>query len=339
MSKKYDKIMADMKAELEGATPEETPAAADPAQAPEPQPEPEPTHDPEPEPEPSRSEDPEPEPEPTPEPNGDPKGGKPHRDIPSDPLERATFSFKRQLKKEQDRHAAELADRDAKYNDLLKQVEDLKKQVAPKEKVKTREDFPEGEGGDDAYISYLAEQKVNAIMADRDAKDAERKAKEAEDAKTRQAEEDEVRQQREKWTENVNEAFKGDAERIKKFNARVSYCNRRGLGEVLDQCPVASDYIMNDPMGPMVLEKMINDKATFERVFNPRRTNPLAIYMELRAIESELVNETPEAKPAGAPAKPIPHLGKPGRQAGGSTMQPDMFSDPKAVKAWIKAHR
>jgi hypothetical protein len=96
---------------------------------------------------------------------------------------------------------------------------------------------------------------------------------------------------------------------------------------------------MNDPMGPMVLEKMINDKATFERVFNPRRTNPLAIYMELRAIESELVNETPEAKPAGAPAKPIPHLGKPGRQAGGSTMQPDMFSDPKAVKAWLKTHR
>ena len=274
-----------------------------------------------------------------PEPNGDPKGGKQHRDIPSDPLERATFSFKRQLKKEQDRHAAELADRDAKYNDLFKQVEDLKKQVAQKEKVKTREDFPEGEGGDDAYISYLAEQKVNAIMADRDAKDAERKAKEAEDAKTRQAEEDEVRQQREKWTENVNEAFKGDAERIKNFNARVSYCNRRGLGEVLDQCPVASDYIMNDPMGPLVLEKMINDKATFERVFNPRRTNPLAIYMELRAIESELVNETPEAKPAGAPAKPIPHLGKPGRQAGGSSMHPDMFSDPKAVKAWLKSHR
>ena len=53
----------------------------------------------------------------------------------------------------------------------------------------------------------------------------------------------------------------------------------------------------------------------------------------------ELVNETPEAKPAGAPAKPIPHLGKPGRQAGGSTMQPDMFSDPKAVKAWLKTHR
>ena len=185
MSKKYEKIMADMKAELEGDKPEETPAAADPAPAPEPQPEPEPTPDPEPEPEPSHSEDP--EPEPTTETNGNPKGGKQHRDIPSDPLERATFSFKRQLKKEQDRHAAELADRDAKYNDLLKQVEDLKKQVAPKEKVKTREDFPEGEGGDDAYIQYLAEQKVNAIMADRDAKDAERKAKEADDAKTRQA--------------------------------------------------------------------------------------------------------------------------------------------------------
>ena len=136
MSKKYEKIMADMKAELEGDKPEETPAVTDPAPEhdPEPQPEPEPSKEPEPTP----SEDPEPEPEPTPEPNGDPKGGKPHRDIPSDPLERATFSFKRQLKKEQDRHAAELADRDAKYNDLLKQVEDLKKQVAPKEKTRAQ---------------------------------------------------------------------------------------------------------------------------------------------------------------------------------------------------------
>lgn len=339
MSRKFDKLVADMKAELEGDKPKETPAATDPAPEPNPEPTPDPEPEPEPAPEPKPSEDPEPDPEPTPDPTEDPKGGKPHRDIPSDPLERATFSFKRQLKKEQDRHAAELADRDAKYNDLLKQVEDLKKQVAPKEKVKTREDFPEGEGGDDAYISYLAEQKVNAIMADRDAKEAEKRAKDEADARAKQAEDEETIQQREKWTENVNEAFKGDAERIKKFNARVSYCNRRGLGEVLDQCPVASDYIMNDPMGPMVLEKMINDKATFERVFNPRRTNPLAIYMELRAIESELVNETPEAKTTGAPQKPIPHLGKPGRQAGGSSMQPDMFSDPKAVKEWLKSHR
>ena len=341
MSRKYDKLVADMKAELEGATPEETPAAADPTPAKEPQPDPEPTPDPEPSKEPDQtpSENPEPDPEPTPEPNGDPKGGKPHRDIPSDPLERATFSFKRQLKKEQDRHAAELADRDAKYNDLLKQVEDLKKQVAPKEKVKTREDFPVGEGGDDAYITYLAEQKVNAIMAERDAKAAEAKAKEDEAAKARQAEEEDTRQQQQRWSENVAAAFGNDRERINTFNARVRFCNARGLGEVLDNCPVASDYIMNDPMGPVVLEKMINDKATFERVFNPRRTNPLAVYMELRAIESELAGAAPEKKPEGAPAKPIPHLGKPGRQAGGSAMQPDMFSDPKAVKAWLKTHR
>ena len=44
--------------------------------------------------------------------------------------------------------------------------------------------------------------------------------------------------------------------------------------------------------------------------------------------------------PQAEPPKPVPHLGRPGRQAGGSSIvSTDMFSDPRAVKQWLREHR
>ena len=320
MGRKLDKLMEDMQAELDGeketvSTEESVPTETPTETQPEPEPDPEPT--PEPEPEQVASDD---KPE--------------HRDIPDDPVKRAEFSFRRQLAKKDEKHAKELAERDNKYAELEKKFAELEKKLTPVPPTKTRDDFD----NDEDFIDYLSEQKVNSVLAKRDedaaAKEAERKKEE----EAKAAEQRELEQKQQDWLDNVDQAFGGDKERSQKFFDRIAFCNKQGLGEVLDSCPVAADYLVNDPMGPVVFEKLVNDKATFERIFNPRRLNPLAIYHELRSVEDEIVSAS--RAPQVEQPKPVPHLGRPGRQAGGSSIvSTDMFSDPRAVKQWLREHR
>ena len=320
MGRKLDKLMEDMQAELDGeketvSTEESVPTETPTETQPEPEPDPEPT--PEPEPEQVASDD---KPE--------------HRDIPDDPVKRAEFSFRRQLAKKDEKHAKELAERDNKYAELEKKFAELEKKLTPVPPTKTRDDFD----NDEDFIDYLSEQKVNSVLAKRDedaaAKEAERKKEE----EAKAAEQRDLEQKQQDWLDNVDQAFGGDKERSQKFFDRIAFCNKQGLGEVLDSCPVAADYLVNDPMGPVVFEKLVNDKATFERIFNPRRLNPLAIYHELRSVEDEIVSAS--RAPQVEQPKPVPHLGRPGRQAGGSSIvSTDMFSDPRAVKQWLREHR
>ena len=311
MGRKLDKLMQDMQAELDGE--KETVASEESVQTETPaETQPEPEH----------------EPEPTPEPEPE------HRDIPDDPVKRAEFSFKRQLAKKDEKHAKELAERDEKYDKLAKELEEVKKQLAPKEPLKVREDFD----NDEDFINYLMDQGIKRGFEQRDAEQAAKEAERKKEEEAKAAEQRDLEQRQQDWLDNVDQAFGGDKERSQKFFDRIAFCNKQGLGEVLDSCPVAADYLVNDPMGPVVFEKLVNDKATFERIFNPRRLNPLAIYHELRSVEDEIVSAS--RAPQAEQPKPVPHLGRPGRQAGGSSIvSTDMFSDPRAVKQWLREHR
>lgn len=324
MGKKLDKLMADMSAELEGGTPAQNPTpAAEPAAEPTPAPEPEKA------PEPAPAEEPHDEP---PAEGGDQEKDKPSREIPDDQVKRAEFSFKRQLTKQKEKHERELKERDDKYNAVMKELEELKKQMAPKKEPLTRDKFKD----DEEFIHALNKEDIDRAFAERDEAMAKKEAERAEQDRQRQEQERELAQQQQEWLSNVDQAFQGDKAREKKFLDRVKFCNDRGLGEVLDNCPVAADYLIHDPMGPVVFEKLLADSKVFERVFDPRRTSPLSIYYELREVEKEL-RAAPPAQPA---RKPFPNIGKPGRQAGASSMTAtDMFSDPKAVKQWLREHR
>ena len=334
MSRKYDEIFNKMKDELEGGTPDPKPEET-------PQPEVTPSEEQPKAPEETPQPD-EPKPEETPhevKEGDEPKPEQEPRQIPDDPLKRAEFSFKRQLAKSREKHEKELAERDARYNELAKKFEELEKKVSPKEAKKTRNDFRDGDQGDEDYIDYLVEQRMKALNDTRDAELAKKEAERIENERKAKAEQEELQQRQNAWLENVDNAFSHDAERTKKFIAKVQYANQRGLGEILDQCPVASDYLINDPNGPKVFEKMLEDPQVFRRVFNPQRTSPMAIYWELKQVEQEISTApNPNGAPAPAP-KPIPKMGKPGRQAGGSTLMGDMFDDPRQVKKWLKEHR
>ena len=333
MGKKFDAQYEAMKAEIEGETEPETVETPAPVEEPAPEPEkaPAPVEDkaePETAPEAPENENTEVPPEPE---------QKPGRDIPDDPLKRAEFSFKRQLEKKDRKHAEELAERDRKLDEVMKQMEELKKQVAPKEKPKTRDQFSD----DEDFMDYKVDQRFNAKMAEFQAEKEKQEAERAEQERQRAEAEQRLREQQDNWLANVDQAFSGDSGRSKAFLERVAYANKNGLGEVLDNCPVAADYLINDPYGPVVFEKLLTDQSTFNRVFDPRRPSPLAVYHELRAVEDEIRRApAPAAEPAPAPAPAVPRMGRPGKQAGGmSVTNNDMWSDPKAIKRWLREHR
>lgn len=185
-------------------------------------------------------------------------------------------------------------------------------------------------------MDYKVDRRFNQKMAEFEAERQKQEAERAEQERKRMEAEEQLRQEQETWISNVNEAFDGDQERSKNFLAKVAYANKNGLGQILDSCPVAADYLLHDPYGPVVFEKLLTDKQTFDRIFDPRRPSPLAVYHELRAVEDELKAPKEEPKPATV----VPKMGRPGRQSGGmSVTNNDMWSDPKAIKKWLREHK
>lgn len=324
MGTRVDELMAELKAE------EKQPETTPPVETPE-------EHKTETPAETTPAEEPE-KPEDTPHEEGDER--QPPKPEDDDRFSRAEFSFKRKLEKQAKKHADELAERDKKYAELEKRFADLEKRMTPQEPVKDRMAFKT----DEEYIDYLTQMRVDKMMSERDAKEAERREKEAADAKKREEAEAEIVQQQKDWLSHVDKSFGEEKERAQKFLSKIQYANKNGLGDILDACPVAADYLMKNTNGPKVFEKMLDDPDTFKRVFNDSNMNQMDIYYELRAIEKELksegvqqtipLNNAPPAPPKAA----MPKLGKPGKQAGGGSA-PDIFSDHDAMVSFIRSHR
>lgn len=255
------------------------------------------------------------------------------KEIPDDPMKRAEYSFRRQLDKNNKKHADELAARDKEIAELKARFAEIEKKTDPNNAPKTREDFE----CDDDFIDYLTQRKVDKILAERD---AEAKKKADADAETRRKQkeaDDEAFAQQRVWMENVHAAF-NDEKREQEFYAKLQYCSQRGLGQILDECPAAADFLMNHPHGPRVMEKVLNDQQTFRDVFGDglRRVSQLDVYYALRRVD-ERMDDAPAAPAAqAAPTKPtMPHLGKPGKQAGAG-VKPDIYSDPDEMRAFVR---
>lgn len=247
--------------------------------------------------------------------------------------EKAQHAFQRQLAKQRTKYESQIQQM---HDEFKKQFDDFKKEVIaqkPPEPIKTREDFPIGEGGDDAYISYLAELKVNKIMGERDAKaakDAEEKAEEARKAEEAKQQQDESAAI---FQENCKACFKDTAE-YAKFATKVSRGIENQLGEILDQVPAVRDYLFQDPNGPLVLNEMLDSKDTFVRVMT-RAGNPMNALVEMHDIAREVQARAKAA--AGAPAetkKGMPHLGKPGSRGGSSSVR---FMNDKDIINYVRS--
>lgn len=324
MARKIDKLFEELAKdeEMEKAKAEsETPKAEEPAEQEEEQKE-EPSEEPKVE-EPPKSEEPKVKPDET---------SKHSEDKFDDKFQRAEFSFRRQLGKQKDKYEQELKARDDKVKELEKKLAELDKRTAPKEPLKTREDFKNDPSGDEAYIRYLADQRVKELMAERDEANAKKDAEREESERKRMEQEAEIAEQQQQWLSHVQECFGSETERAQKFLNKIQYANSRGLGEILDNCPPAADFLMHDKNGPKVFEKVLDDAKTFHRVFDSM--NPMAVYFELRSLAKEM-SDAPQTQSTPKPSG-VAHLGKPGKQ-GGTGSAPDIFSDASAMRDFIRS--
>lgn len=264
----------------------------------------------------------------------------PKKDEIGDELENTNSVIRSRLKKQAEKYDRELADRDAKYDALAKQFEEFKQGMKKNEPPKTRENF----GTDEEYVAYLTRQQIDADRAEQDRARKEQEAKAAQERAEQDKAEQAVHERQERFVNNINYCF-DKPEQKAEFMGKVKTYLGKGLGDLLDACPVASDYLLASPRGPKVLDRLLTDVNAFKRVFDPRGITPMDQYYELRELEREIygkpapaVTEPPpaETKPAEEPkhAKQVPKYGKPGAQGGGRSA--DVYTDPKARRDEVR---
>lgn len=287
--------------------------------------------------EPAPSEEPAPaptaeEPKPTEEPAPEvtPKEEAPKKDEVMDEIDNTNSIIRKRLEKQSKKYEDALAQKDARYEELKKELEELKKSQ-PKPQPKTRKDFEY----DEDYVQYLTRTEMDKV----DAEKAKAKAEaDAEEAKKREAEEAEqaiIKQRQTRFLANIDECFEGDER--KEFLKRVQYANSKGLGDLLEACPMACDYLLGSEKGPLVLQKIMNDADTFRRVFPVKGISPMEQFYTLKEVERQCLADRSKKADASTPvtAKPTPRIGKPGMQGGGGTAGNPM-ADPKARRDYVR---
>ena len=266
----------------------------------------------------------------------------PAEDPIADDLEKNNAYIRKRLASQAQKYEGQMK---AMNDEWQKKFDDLAKQVASQKPAPvqlTRDMFTT----DEQFVAALTQQQIDAS----DAKKAEtQRQKDAELAKQRQEqelEEQNIRARQERFNTNVANSFT-DPEERKTFLQRVQFVASKGFGDLLDANPTASEYLLGSPNGPRVLNKIINSKEEFNRVFPVTGISALEQFYELKRIENDLARERAEAQQRQqaeqvperlrdlAPRNPPPavRLGKPGAQgqAGG-----DPMSDPKARRDYVR---
>lgn len=249
--------------------------------------------------------------------------------------EKATHAFQRQLSKMKEKHKAELEEqRETLKKEFQAQFEEFKKSQTEKkseEPVKTRDDFADGKGGDEAYIKYLTKQGYMEAKAEDEKLMAEQRAKE-EAQRQQEAEEQAQRQQvADYFNSNAKTEF-GDS--YGEFEKRLQKGVSNGLAEVLEEAPAVRDFIFSTPDGPLVLNEMLQDRDAFVRVMS-RGSNPTLAIIECHDLAREIRNK--RSQPVETAPK-MPRMGKPGAGSSRPTA-PDIYTDPAAMLDWVHRRR
>ena len=262
----------------------------------------------------------------------------PRKDDVGEEIENTNSVIRNRLKKQAESYEQKLANNDAEWK---KKFEEFKSQFEQKKpEVKTRDAF----STDEEYVAYLTRQQIDADRAEQEKIRKEREAKEAEAKAAQDKAEQEVRDRQERFVNNINYCF-DQPEQKAEFMGKVKTYLGKGLGDLLDSCPIASDYLLSSPRGPKVLDRILTDVNAFRRVFDPRGISPMDQYYELRELEREIYG-----KPAPAAEQPpvetqapeenkptpkqVPKYGKPGAQGGGRSA--DVYTDPKARRDEVR---
>lgn len=218
-------------------------------------------------------------------------------------LEKAQYSFKRQLAKQRSKYEKQLADMQRQWEERFDKLENPAK-YAPK----TRKDFEY----DDDYVKYLASEQVNAAL---EAKLAEY-AKQQEEEQ-RQAQVDaEYRSMLDKSVKSIYNTPESEAE----WRSKVGEGMKAGLGSLIDSDQDLSNYIIFSPIGPKIMYELATNKKAVQDIFTigmtpDGRAIPRSPVDRMRKMEelAERLSSRTSINNNIQPAKPI---GKPRNQQG-----------------------
>ena len=228
-------------------------------------------------------------------------------------LERAQYSFYKQLNKEKSKHKKEM-------DELLSRLDKLEhpEKYAPK----TRDQYKD----DDSFINDLVQDKVNAILQKR--MEEEQKALEA-----RSAQEAIEKEYRERADENIKKLYPTPDEE-KNFRSVVQDAIERGLGDLLDTDQELSNYILMSPVGPAIMYELASNEESVKRLFEGART-PIDLQFRIRDIERDVISGI-KAKEAATPPNPVtppqPEKPKPvGKPGVSKEAKKSIWDDDKAL--------
>jgi hypothetical protein len=225
-------------------------------------------------------------------------------------LEKAEFSFKKQLGKQKQKYESILADQKKAFASLQERLEKLENPDKYKEKF--RENFQT----DDEYIDYIVQQRMNKILDEQNEKamkDREEEAK-AEEA-------------REFIDKNIETCFTTNEARTDYFNT-VKAAFDEGLQELMDKEKYVAEYIMRNPNGPKILYELAKDKEKVRQIYS--QGDPMSRLFELKMIEREILT-----KPTADKSNPNLQkaIGKPGIS---KETTADIFSSKDDLKRFIR---
>ena len=219
-------------------------------------------------------------------------------------LEKAQYSFKRQLAKQRSKHEHEIANLRAEFDKRLAEEIDKVKNPA-KYAPKTRKDFEY----DDDYVKYLASEQVNAAI---EAKIAEYTKQQEEEQ--RQAQVDaEYRTMLDQSVKSIYNTPESEAE----WRAKVGEGMKAGLGSLIDSDQDLSNYIIFSPIGPKIMYELATNKKAVQDIFTigmtpdgraiprspvdrMRKMEELAERLSRTSINNNITNTQP-VKPIGKP--------------------------------------
>ena len=221
-------------------------------------------------------------------------------------LEKAQYSFKRQLAKQRSKHEHEIANLRAEFDKRLAEEIDKVKNPA-KYAPKTRKDFEY----DDDYVKYLASEQVNAAI---EAKIAEYTKQQEEEQ--RQAQVDaEYRTMLDQSVKSIYNTPEAEAD----WRAKVGEGMKAGLGSLIDSDQDLSNYIIFSPIGPKIMYELATNKKAVQDIFTigmtpDGRAIPRSPVDRMRKME-ELAERLSRTS-INNNIQPIKPIGKPRNQQG-----------------------
>lgn len=228
-------------------------------------------------------------------------------------LDKATYSFRKQLAKNKQKYESRYNDLQGQYNELLQRLDRL--EHPEKYQPLNRAQFE----NDDDYIQSLVEERFNNVWNQR-LEEAQKKYQE------QAQQEQEIQAYKSRQDENVKKLFK-TPEAEKQYRDAIAVALQNGLGEAIDSDKEVAQYIMRSELGPKILYTFATNPDEFQKMFNENVSDMDRQFM-IRELESRLRNEV--NKPA------VPVIGKPGM--GSETKHGSIFDSDDSILQYLRTH-